>query len=167
MKKIFNYLRSMRFGILLLVLIAVLSVVGSVIPQGRELSWYVENYPSMHPTLLFLRLNTVFESWYFVLLLALLCLNLALCSVLRIFTVVRTEKSFLSSAAALPDSVSLSPEGIARLEQHLASTGCRRADFGPARVYCKHRVGRYGSFITHLAILLTVLFGAAALYLRR
>ena len=155
----------MRFGILLLILIAVFSVVGSVIPQGRELSWYVQNYPSSHPLLLILKLNNVFESWYFVLLLALLCLNLTLCSLIRIVSVVRGGKRFVSSAAELPNIAPLAAGEREQLEQHLTSTGCRREDFGDKQVYYKHRIGRYGSFITHLAILLTVIFGAAALYL--
>ena len=164
MKKILNYLRSMRFGILLLILIAVFSIVGSVIPQGKELSWYVENYPNIHPALLILQFHRIFKSWYFVLLLVLLCLNLTLCSVLRIFSVVRASKTELADTARLP-VVRLPQAGRELLEQHLADTRCRRADFGETRVYCKRRFGRYGSFITHLAILLTVLFGAAALYL--
>ena len=164
MKKILNYLRSMRFGILLLILIAVFSIVGSVIPQGKELSWYVENYPNIHPALLILQFHRIFKSWYFVLLLVLLCLNLTLCSVLRIFSVVRASKTELADTASLP-VVRLPQAGRELLEQHLADTRCRRADFGETRVYCKRRFGRYGSFVTHLAILLTVLFGAAALYL--
>lgn len=165
MKKLLHYLRSMRFGILLLILIAAFSIVGSVVPQGRELSWYAENYPNVHPLLLLLRLHDVFKSWYFVLLLALLCLNLTLCSVVRVFSVVRAGKRDLSASAMLPDGSRLTREGLERLEQHLAKTGCRCEDFGESRVYYKNRPGRYGSFLTHLAILLTVLLGAAALYL--
>lgn len=167
MKKLLNYLRSMRFGILLLILIAAFSVVGSVIPQGRELSWYVENYPNVHPALLFLGFHKVFRSWYFVLLLVLFCLNLTLCSLVRVFSLIRAGKYELSAAASLPDSSRLTPEGLALLEQHLAGTGCRQENFGDSRVYYRHRLGRWGSFVTHLAILLTVLFGAAALYLPR
>ena len=166
MKKIFNYLRSMRFGILLLILIAVFSIVGSVIPQGKELSWYVENYPTIHPALLFLQVQRIFTSWYFILLLVLLCLNLTLCSVVRIFSVVKVSKTELADTAALPVA-ELPQQGRELLEKHLTDTGCRRAELGGARVYVKRRYGRYGSFITHLAILLTVLFGAAALYLPR
>ena len=55
MKKVFSFLRSMRFGIVLLILIALLSVAGSVLPQDRELSWYVEAYPKLHPLLLTLK----------------------------------------------------------------------------------------------------------------
>ena len=164
MKKILNYLRSMRFGILLLILIAVFSIIGSVIPQGKELSWYVENYPNIHPALLVLQFHRIFKSWYFVLLLVLLCLNLTLCSVLRIFSVARASKTELADTASLPVT-ELPQQGRELLEKHLTDTGCRRADLAEARVYYKRRFGRYGSFITHLAILLTVLFGAAALYL--
>ena len=165
MKKILNYLRSMRFGILLLILIAAFSIIGSVIPQGKELNWYVENYPNVHPALLLLNFHRIFKSWYFVLLLVLLCLNLTLCSVVRIFSVVKAGKNDIAAAAGLKNGSLLTRAGLELLEQHLAKTGCRREDFGEARVYVKRRYGRYGSFITHLAILLTVLFGAAALYL--
>ena len=47
MKKLLNHLRSMRFGIVLLILIAALSVVGSVIPQERTADWYAEVYPKL------------------------------------------------------------------------------------------------------------------------
>ncbi|MGX8692324.1 MAG: cytochrome c biogenesis protein ResB [Clostridia bacterium] len=167
MKKILNFLRSMRFGILLLILIAAFSIVGSVIPQGRELSWYVENYPGTHPALLFLGFHRIFKSWYFVLLLVLLCLNLTLCSLVRVFSVVRADRNALAAAARMPDGRRLTQEGLDVLERHLTNTGCRREDVDGTQVYVKNRVGRYGSFLTHLAILLTVLFGAAALYLPR
>ena len=54
MKKLFSFLRSMRFGILLLALIAALSVVGTVIPQGKEIAWYAETYSDFHGTILLL-----------------------------------------------------------------------------------------------------------------
>ena len=38
MKKIWNFLRSMRFGVILLLLIALCSVAGSIIPQQREVA---------------------------------------------------------------------------------------------------------------------------------
>lgn len=165
MKKVWNYLRSMRFGILLLLLVGACSVAGSLIPQGREISWYAENYPSFHPTLLVLRLNDIFKSWYFLVIMGLLALNLTLCSVLRIVSVVRGGRELLPETARLPNSEKLTPEGVRRVEEHLRASRCRRKDFGSARVYSKHLLGRYGSFITHLSILLTLIFGAAGLYL--
>lgn len=164
MKKLFSYLRSMRFGLLLLSLIAVCSVVGTVIPQGREIAWYAQTYPRRHAWILTLGLNRVFESWYFIVLLALLCLNLSLCSLLRIRSVVRASRCETARAAGLPDTVRLSAEGVEKLREYLGSIHCRGETVGDATVYRKHSFGRYGTFITHLSILLTVIFGALALY---
>ncbi len=164
MKKVLRFLRSMRFGILLLTLIAVCSVLGSVIPQGREISWYAQTYRSFHGVILLLKLNRVFESWYFITLLVLLCLNLTLCSLVRIRTVVRSRRTETETAAALPVFVRLSPEGMAALRAWLTRQHCRQTRIGAAELYSKHGFGRYGSFLTHLSILLVVLFGAAALY---
>lgn len=164
MKKLFRTLRSMRFGILLLVLIALCSVVGTVIPQGREIRWYAQNYPSFHGTILLLRLHRVFESWYFITLLVLLCLNLSLCSLIRIRNVVRAAHGETERAAGLPDTVFLNPEGMEKLRGYLEEKRCRSEKLGEITVYRRHGFGRYGSFITHLSILLTVVFGALALY---
>ena len=73
MRKVFRYLRSMRFGLLLLGLIGLCSVIGTVIPQGREIAWYAQTYRSFHGVILLLRLNRIFESPYFIALLILLC----------------------------------------------------------------------------------------------
>ena len=164
MKKVFRYMRSMRFGILLLCLIAACSVAGTVIPQGREIAWYAQNYPSAHPVILTFRLNRVFESWYFITLLALLCLNLSLCSLLRIRTVVRASHGETERAAAMPDTVLLRPEGVEKLRAWLEDRHCRSEELDGAVVYYKSGIGRYGTFLLHLSILLTLVFGALALY---
>ena len=157
----------MRFGLVLLAVIALLSVAGSVIPQERSLSWYVEAYPKLHPLLLGLQLHKVYTSWYFVALLALLCLNLTLCSLLRAQSVFRGRQALIESCAGRKTSVPLSPEGISRLEAHLRDRGCRVEERKGVRVWYRSLIGRFGSFVTHLAILLTVIVGAAALWLPR
>ena len=106
----------------------------------------------------------MFESWYFIVLLVLLCLNLSLCSLLRIRSVVRASRGETARAAGLPDTVLLSAEGVERLREYLGSIRCRGETVGDATVYRKHSFGRYGTFLTHLSILLTVIFGALALY---
>ncbi len=164
MKKVFQYLRSMRFGILLLLLIAALSVAGTVIPQGRDVAWYAQTYRSFHGAILLLQLNRVFQSWYFITLLVLLCLNLSLCSLLRIRNVVRGAKGEVERAAKLPDTVLLSEEGLEKLRARLEAAHCRKESFGGVTVYRRNGFGRYGTFLTHLSILLTVIFGALALY---
>ena len=164
MKKAMNFLRSMRFGLLLMALIAACSVIGTVIPQEREVAWYAQTYSSFHGAILLLRFNRIFTSWYFVALLALLCVNLTLCSILRVLRLPRSAKDETARAAALPDAVPLTPEGVEALREKLLRMRCRRERVGEAEVFTKNGFGRCGSFLTHLSILLTVVFGALALY---
>ena len=165
MKKVLHFFRSMLCWILLLILIALCSVAGSLIPQDKAVSWYAQNYGSFHGVILMLRLHRIFESWYFILLLVLLCLNLTLCSLVRIVNVVQDRNRIVQRTAKMKDQVCLNSEGTARLRQYLTEIRCRREDCDGVWVYRKNSVGRYGSFIIHLSILLIVIFGAGALYL--
>ena len=160
-----KFLRSMTFGMILLGLILLCSFPGSVIAQGNTPDWYVQTYPDWHGVILKLGLDDVFGSWFFITLLALLCLNLTLCSLIRIRNVVKASKKAAASAAERKTKVFLSAEGTSQLRQLLEERHYKKEVFGETTVYSKNSIGWYGSFVTHLAILLTVLFGAAALYL--
>lgn len=164
MKKFLSFLRSMRFGVLLLVLIGVCSVIGTVIPQGEEIAWYAQNYRSFHGAILLLGLNKIFSSWYFIALLVLLCLNLSLCSLLRLRTVVKGKQTEREIMASMPDQQILSGEGLSLLRSHMESRHAREEAKDGVTIWSKNGFGRYGTFITHLSILLTVIFGALALY---
>ena len=164
-RKILNFLRSMTFGMLLLVLILVCSFAGSLIGQGNAPSWYVQTYPGWHGPILALGLDDVFNSWYFITLMALLCLNLTLCSLIRIRRVVKASQNAAPQAAKRETKVFLTAAGVARLRALLEERHYKAEKFEDTTVYSKNALGWYGSFLTHLAILLTLLFGAAALYL--
>lgn len=167
MKKVFNYLRSMRFGLLLLGLIAALSVVGTLLPQGRSsLPLLAQRYSE--PVYLFLyrsQLYDIYKSWYYQLLLILLCLNLILCSCVRLRAVLQGSKGELERAAKLPNAARLTAGEREAVIRRLSFLHCREERFGETSVFYKNSLGRYGSFLTHLTILLTLLLGAAALYL--
>ena len=167
MKKILNTFRSMRCGILLLALVAAISVVGTAIPQGRELSWYAQTYQRFHGPILTLKLYDVFHSWYFQLLLVLLGLNLTLCSLVRIHRVTKARKKEREVLMAQPQSFQLDGAQHRAVEAGLAAMHCRQEEENGSRIYRKNGFGRYGSFLTHLSILLTIVFGAMALYLPR
>jgi len=164
-KKLMKFLRSMTFGMILLGLILLCSFPGSVIAQGNTPDWYVQTYPDWHGVILKLGLDDVFGGWFFITLLALLCLNLTLCSLIRIRNVVKASKKAAASAAERKTKVFLTAEGTSQLRQLLEERHYKKEVFGETTVYSKNSIGWYGSFVTHLAILLTVLFGAAALYL--
>ena len=69
----------MRFGMLLLVLVMICSLVGSLIPQGEEAMTYVRAYGADPARwIMALGLEDIFHTWYFYLLELLLCGNLIL-----------------------------------------------------------------------------------------
>ena len=154
----------MRFGLILLVLIAICSVIGSIIPQDKEVSWYVQNYQDLHGVILLCKAHRIFQSWYFIVLLALLSLNLLLCTVTRLRMLLSTRSS-PDPATYSRDEAHLTETGMSILHEHMKKMHCRESRYGDAVIYKKNSFGRYGTFITHLSILLTVIFGAAALYL--
>ena len=167
LKKTMNFLRSMTFGMILLVLVLICSFAGSLIAQGNDPSWYVQTYPGWHGALLTLGLDDVFGSWYFITLLVLLSLNLTLCSLIRIRRVVKASKTAAEHAAKRETKVFLTPAGTVQLRELLEARRFQKTEYDGTTVYSKNTLGWYGSFLTHLAILLTLLFGAAALYLPR
>ena len=170
MKKVLQFLRSMRFGLILLGLIAALSVAGTAIPQGRELAWYPGNYPRLHGVILRLKLYDIFHTWYFQALLILLAVNLILCSLVRVKRLAGSEARLREGILSRPEDFPLTPAQQERVKAGLEGARCRAEpvtapDGSPAVLYRKNLFGRYGSFVTHLSILLTLIFGAAALYL--
>ena len=164
-KKILSFLRSMKFGVGLLLVIALLSVVGTVIPQGKDPAWYAEAYPRFYGLFQTLQFDRLYQSWYYVALLALLSLNLTLCTVTRLRMLLRTEKDETIRAARLPIRQKLGAGEVEAVRAFLRERRCTEREVEGASMFSKFHFGRYGTFLTHLGILLTVLLGAAALYL--
>ena len=102
MKKIYNFIRSMRFGMLLLILIGVLCVTATV--SGKE---------------------NVYSSWYFILLFTVLGLNLTLCSVVRVFRMDGQKKALMMAASASAPAFQ-----VENTEQWLKTHHFRKSDNG-------------------------------------
>ena len=105
MKKILPFLRSMRFGMLLLLPVLVCSVIGSVIPQGESESYYAETFPGAYHMILGMGLDRLFSGWVFLTLTALFSVNLALCSVSQL----RAVSARRAAAAKRAETAELLP----------------------------------------------------------
>ena len=162
MKKTLKFLQSMRFGMILLVLILICSLVGSFVVQGEQAAYYRDRYGSLGDVLLALKLDNVFFSWYFLTLLLLLCLNLLFCSVLRLG---KTGKSYRAMPEATA-SATAKPLDASRdeLTAFLSANRFRRTKTASGEVYARNRAGHYGTFVVHLALLLLFISAAGAIY---
>jgi len=164
MKKILSFLRSMTFGMLLLVLIAACSFAGSMIPQQRAPMEYVERYGAEIATwIMRLGLDDVFSAPYFIALMAALCLNLTLCSVVRVVKL-RGALGRLQRAAAAKAPVSVSAGKAEAIGAHLKRRGYKHTEIAGTAVYSRYAVGFYGSFLTHLALIVLLCVGAMTIY---
>ena len=151
----------MTFGMILLVLIAACSVAGSLIPQQRETMEYVSRYGAdAAEWIMRLGLHDVFSAPYFIVLMAALCLNLLLCSVIRVVKLRGAGKRLQAAAAAMERK----PAPADQLHAYFARRGYRKTKQGGVTLYSKYAAGVYGSFLTHLALIVLLVVGAATVY---
>ncbi len=162
MKKTLSFLRSMRFGLLLLLPVLICSVVGSVIPQGESERFYTETFPGSYHLILGLGLDRLFSGWVFLLLTALFSLNLALCSAsqLRAVTGRRAADVKKAERGELLPAEDFSPE---KMSAWFRRHGWKRQSEGEREIWLSPALSWFGSVITHFA-LLGVILGAAGIF---
>jgi cytochrome c biogenesis protein len=169
---------SVKFAIVLLILIVIASVVGTLIPQNWTDAQYRAKYGDARYRLLRnLQLTDVYHSYWYMALLALFCLNLSVCS-LQSFgplvkslrrsssTVGRVELSdlpFHSRISLNPNSKSVGPEGIIQevkdaLARRLYRLKHSDADNG-IYYFERGKIGRFGPLMTHASIVIILIGG--------
>ena len=169
MKKAIDFLRSMRFGMILLVLVMLLGFAGSMIVQQREPMEYVRRYgeenTSSSPVarMTFAAgLDDVFSAPYFIAVLAALSVNLLLCSIVRFPKVRGAAGRLKKQAETCAMKENLTGGDAKKLGDFLKARGFKASEAQSRTVYIKHMAGFYGSFLTHLSFLLILAVGAAA-----
>lgn len=133
-KRIWKLLTSMKVGMVLLLLIAFLSILGTIIPQGYDLHYYEANYrPLMYEVIMNFSLYDVYKSWWFIGLIVFLSVNLAFCCIRRTKTIIDKliSKKDLNRESKNPDSGEDS-----------------------------YWFGFLGSWLTHLGLLIIIIFFA-------
>ncbi len=81
---VFKFLSSLRLAIFLLLILAATSVIGTVLPQGQPVAFYLQKYgPTWGKIIKVLQLYDTYHSWWYVTLLILFSLNLFFCSLKR------------------------------------------------------------------------------------
>ena len=163
LRKIYKFIASMKFAIILLILVAVACMIGSLVPQGEQFDVYRDAYSERAAAfILAFRLDDVFHSLWFIALTALLCLCLLLCNISRVRSlIVETKRT------ADPEStMKLKPNAVA---ENVADPGpvFRRLHFThPQRTTvdgtnvcfaCRNRIGFWGAWICHIGIVMIIL----------
>jgi len=81
---VFRFFSSVELALFTLCLLALTSIIGTVIPQKESLNWYIQNYSESTARIFqVLSIPDMYNSWWFLGLLGLLSLNLIVCSIDR------------------------------------------------------------------------------------
>ena len=96
-----KYFANLKFAINLLIIIAVVSILGTIIEQDKTINFYRENYPqtvlniSLWKFILQLGLDHIFQTVWFIFLLGLFASSLSCCTFLQQFPILnRAQKYF-------------------------------------------------------------------------
>ncbi|MBQ6374057.1 MAG: cytochrome c biogenesis protein ResB [Clostridia bacterium] len=162
LKKIWKFISSMRFAIILLVVLAVACSAGSFIQQGQTYAWYAQAYSERTAGLIIaLGLDDAFHSWWFVLITAFLCQNLLLCNLLRLPQLIRRTKAHRKppNAPAAGGKVSATVSDPAAVFRRLRMPPASKA--GPSSdallFSSKNAAGLWGAWVCHLGVMLLIL----------
>lgn len=159
-KKIFKSFYSMKTGIILLVVIALLSIIGTLIPQGNVEEFYTQSYGQIWAKIILVcDFDKVYSSWWYIFLTGLLLTNLFLCSVNR-FKVI-FEKSFkdpeiLPKLKDYESWIRVKDEGIFK---KLNIRSYKKTEIDGKEVFYKFdgKIGYMGSWLTHLSLIIIIL----------
>jgi len=84
-ERLYDGLRSVKLALVLLVLLALCSIAGGIIPQHEAVDFYVQHYGTrLARIIMVLGFNHVFSSVIFLILAALFVVNLTICTFHRI-----------------------------------------------------------------------------------
>ena len=164
LKKLWKFLSSMRFAIILLVILAVACFIGSFVTQGLSYEQYAQRYSERTAALILaVGLDDVFHSWWLVLITGFLCCNLLLCNLLRLPQLLRRMKTANDAHSALKGPVTASVPGVADPKTlfkhlHMPEPQLYNAEDGTEFLFSgKHRLGLWGAWVCHLGILLLII----------
>jgi cytochrome c biogenesis protein len=179
---LYQKLSGIRLTIALCILLALFSLVGTLIPQNRTVAEYSDAYGTQGSKIVMKTgLDDVYHSFGFILLLCLLSTNLIACSGKRFPGVWRasrrehpvpSDRKFKSWKYRERFELTDAPEGMEdRLEEVVSEAFGKKAkkkleDAGE-QVFCIewNRYARLGPYIAHLGILIILLGGMVGIFL--
>jgi len=141
------------------------SLAGSLVPQGRPTEWYVENYQTVGTLIVTLQIDTLFSSWYFILLVVLLSVSIVLCCLRRFNVLRKMRESLLEIDYDVQHMSVIGAKAAEDLCSYLSDKRYKRYETENTTVFCKNQIGHYGSVIVHLSILMILVFGGLVLSL--
>lgn len=158
LKKLTNFLTSLKFGIILFLIIALYSIIGTVIPQGMDVEFYLHQYKALGRLMVFLQFDNVYSSTIFIAIVFTFTINLVGCTINILPVQLRKMKDDYTPKTR-KDSENLFLQGC-NIDDFIKRLKTKKFKIieSENEVYAvKHRIGNIGSSVTHLGIVIIIL----------
>lgn len=164
-KRIFLFIKSMAFALGVLLILALISVIGTVVPQNQGEAFYVQKYGNFIGNgIVKLGFNDLYHSFIYISMVVLLSLNLTLCSITRLPSLIKKMKGTVDIKDLKNSDYYTVIKGYqgdkARdILKEMKYRKIKRIESreGSILLATKGRIGYLGSWITHLSILILIL----------
>ncbi len=173
MKSLVRFFTSVRLAIILFIVIIIASILGTLIPQGRDAEEYLVRYGQLAALFERMQLTNLYRSFWYVALLSLFSLNILVCTLARLSPKLKRvfrpqieveAKNLLAlkikDRFKLPHDLGTAQKKIAK---ELATRHYRvKINETPERVYFlarKKMMGWFGSDVVHLGLLIILMGG--------
>ncbi|WP_422484876.1 cytochrome c biogenesis protein ResB [Gudongella sp. DL1XJH-153] len=156
--KFIRRLTSLGLAIALFVLIAAYSIIGTVLPQGLQREFYIENYPSIGSAITTLQFDQVYSSWIFRILLFLFIVNLSGCT-LKILPgqLKKIKGGYFPEPKSDAENLHMDNVDLEKFRGILKKKRYSIIQDENGFKATRHRIGNLGSSVTHLGIIIIIL----------
>ncbi|MGM0396169.1 MAG: cytochrome c biogenesis protein ResB [Bacillota bacterium] len=156
--KFIRRLTSLGLAIVLFILIAAYSIIGTVLPQGLQREFYIEGYPSLGNLITTLQFDQVYSSWVFRILLSLFIINLAGCTI-RILPgqLRRMNKDYFPKPKVDGENLYAENMDLQKFRGILEKKKYKILQEENGFMATRHKIGNIGSSVTHLGIIVIML----------
>ncbi len=168
-KKIISFLGNVKLGVIYLIILALLSVLGSTyIKQGESFITYYKEYGETAAKIIWITyLNNVFHAWYYQLLIVLVALAVIFATIERFPAIYKTaygkvEKKMPEGVLKKPSTIKFNlnlnlEEALDKVVKFIHNLGFRKVEVIKEDSYYifaeKGRISRLGMLVTHIGII--------------
>lgn len=167
-KRFFKYLANLKLAIIILLVISIVISIGTIIEQNKEILFYKKNYGTLIFTIpiwkviLFFGFNNIYSTWWFLLLLGLLGLSLACCTMIQQLPTLKfSRRYYFYKQINQYNKLQTKINAIKVFPSHLSYTLLKRqySLFQQSNSFYAYKglISRVGPIVVHLSIICVLL----------
>jgi cytochrome c biogenesis protein len=170
---LWKFFASVKLTVTLLLVLAVTSVIGTVIPQNEDPAAYFHEYGEfLYKIFSLLNIFDMYHSWWFQFLIFFLAINIIVCSIERLsstwktvftktpsFDIERFRNSFKDEFSGVQTPDELKSSFMTVISKHFGYSKIEETDKGFIIFAEKGRLTRLGVYAVHLSVILLLIGG--------